>query len=156
MKIQIKKLSDRQHQLTFLREDHTLETINCDTRNFLNHDLLHYIVETEAQTKEGFFGAIAAGKSYSTLGMGGATEGSPLMQIEGVVGVLHRISEVENLNQFLNNLHVQREGLVWEIPSWLTVEFLKTVKERMRQLQGQWKSTPYGEYMELHWDVNKF
>ena len=36
-------------------------------------------------------------------------------------------------------------------PSWFTAQLVARVHERMRQLLGRWKATPYGTSMELVW-----
>jgi hypothetical protein len=33
-------------------------------------------------------------------------------------------------------------------PAWLTADLLVRVQERVRQLQGQWRATPFGAPME--------
>ena len=38
-------------------------------------------------------------------------------------------------------------------PRWLSGAFIDAVRERMRRLEGQWKATPFGETMELVFDV---
>lgn len=38
-------------------------------------------------------------------------------------------------------------------PDWLTGDFMRCVLERLRQLQGQWRATPFGQTMELRFEV---
>ncbi len=38
-------------------------------------------------------------------------------------------------------------------PRWLTRELLTRVRERMRQLTGQWTATPFGEAIELEFPL---
>jgi hypothetical protein len=38
------------------------------------------------------------------------------------------------------------------MPSWLTVDFVERVAERLRRLQGEWKAIPFGATMELKFD----
>jgi hypothetical protein len=36
-------------------------------------------------------------------------------------------------------------------PPWLTEQLVTAVQERMRQLMGHWRATPYGGSMVLEW-----
>ena len=60
-----------------------------------------------------------------------------------------KISKVKK--NIMKNLADQADGLGWQIPNWLTEGFIDQVRERMRQLMGQWNSLPYGESMQLQW-----
>jgi hypothetical protein len=46
------------------------------------------------------------------------------------------------------------EALETTMPEWLTEDFIARVQERMRELLGHWKATPYGERMKLCWPVS--
>jgi hypothetical protein len=38
------------------------------------------------------------------------------------------------------------------VPEWLTEELIERTTARFRRLHGQWKSTPFGQTMELRFD----
>ena len=48
MRILFHKLSDDRHRLAIERTPGAREEVECETRSYLVHDLLHYAVESEA------------------------------------------------------------------------------------------------------------
>jgi hypothetical protein len=68
------KLTDDQHSLQVVRDDGSREEIECETRSFLEHDLLHFAVEREAGLHSGFWGHVARGMTLARMNDRGATE----------------------------------------------------------------------------------
>ena len=58
MRILLHKISDDRHTLEIVRADGRRERVDCETRSYLQHDLLHYAVETEASLAAGFWGSL--------------------------------------------------------------------------------------------------
>ena len=145
------------HQIIIFREDQPAVSVTCETKSYLIHDLTHFAVETEARLHTGFQGLLAAGKTLEELndrsGESIRDAKQELMIIESVVGVLHNIAKGKDGSEILRLLRSQGGGLGWEIPYWLNEPFVVRVKQRMRQLMGQWNATRYGESMEIIWDV---
>lgn len=48
----LRKLDDRRHELAIARDRGGWETVACETRSYLTHDLLHYAVEAEAGVRQ--------------------------------------------------------------------------------------------------------
>lgn len=155
MIITIKKLSGQQHELEIYRTDGTSDRQISDTRNFLKHDLIHYAVESEASLQGGFWGLLAAGKSFRDLndrtGESIRELSQDIMTIEAVVGVLHNIDKINSIHEFLDTLRSQGEGLGWSMPDWFDHELIARVRERLRQINGHWNATQFGGSMKLTW-----
>lgn len=165
MRIVFRRQSDQHHALTIEVAGRT-ESMRCETRSYLLHDLLHYAVESEAALASGFWGALAAGRSLAELAERAkavadlakldpaarpAGGDGDLLMIEKVVGVMHGATKGVAAGELFAG--VQRygaaSGTVW--PAWLTLPFIEAVIERMRHLRGRWAATPFGEAMVLEW-----
>jgi hypothetical protein len=149
------RVSPNHHRFEYVREDGTGEAIELDTRSFLTHDLIHYAVESEAGLRGSFYGILAKIGGYEELSVnGGAALGGEIAITEQIVGaVTGALKEdaaddrafAERVNEYLD-LFEERA------PRWFTPQFVEAVRERMRQLTGRWKATPFGETMELVFD----
>jgi hypothetical protein len=87
------KLSDTRHALEITRACGACERVECETRSYLLHDLLHYAVESEAGLTRGFWGRLAGGDSLAvmndrTAGAMPLERSEELLSIERVVGAL--------------------------------------------------------------------
>jgi hypothetical protein len=159
MRILIHKLSDERHVLALEREGGTGEQAECETRSLLLHDLLHYAVEAEAGLDQGFWGALARGRTLDDMndrsGAAMAGELPQLMVIEQIVGALSSIAKGPSPDALATALHAYAGALGTRLPDWLTADFIARVRERMRSLTGHWKAIRFGETMELTWpDAN--
>src|SRR5436309_394854 len=92
MNIRLRKISDERHVLEIVRDDGRQEEVDCETRSYLVHDLLHYAVEGEARLEAGFWGNLQRGKTLADMNdrTGRAMEGSgpEMAVIERLVGSL--------------------------------------------------------------------
>jgi hypothetical protein len=147
------RLTPTHHRFEYRRPDGTGEAIEMETRSLLRHDLLHYAVESEAGLRGSFYGLLGKIGGYEELTVnGGAALGGEVAITERIVGALQGAMEDENLDpaafveRFTEYLDLYEE----RAPRWLTPPFMLAVRERMRQLLGRWKATPFGEPMELH------
>jgi hypothetical protein len=136
-----------------LREGHASERVACETRSYLVHDLLHYAAESEARVNGGFYGRLAAGTTLAELNDRekppmNAPEMALIEQIVGMLsGSVKGLTPGEMMATFERfTLSTQRE-----LPTWLTADFIERVQERMRRLQGHFRATAFGSYMELDW-----
>ena len=146
------RVSPTHHRFEYRRPDGTGEAIEMETRSLLFHDLLHYAVETEAGLKGSFYGILAKIGGYEELSVaGGAALGGEVAITERVVGALTGALKAEGLDPeaFLAQFAEFLEAYGERPPRWLTQAFVLAVKERMRQLEGRWKATPFGQTMEL-------
>src|SRR5262245_9416983 len=67
MRILLTKISDERHALEVVRADGDRERVELVSREFLFHDLLHYAVEWALETQDGFWGALARGRTVKDL-----------------------------------------------------------------------------------------
>jgi hypothetical protein len=155
MRIRFHKVSDHRHVLELVRADGRAETMSCETRSYLQHDLLHHATEGEARLEQGFWGYLARGTSLEKMNertgpdMTGALPG--MLMIEQIVGVLTGVVKGRSPEEAMAALQQTAEHGGWTMPDWLTADFISRVQERLRQLQGRWRATPFGGTMELTW-----
>jgi hypothetical protein len=155
VRILMQKLSDERHVLQIVREDGRTEQVECETRSYLQHDLLHYAVEAEARLEQGFWGNLAKGKTLAQMndrtGTAMQAEGTQMLAIERVVGALSAIPKGVSATVVFTAFRDSARSAGVAIPEWLTLDLASAVQERMRRLLGHWKATPYGASMELSW-----
>jgi hypothetical protein len=161
VRILLRRVSDDQHELTIDRGDPAArESVVCETRSYLSHDLLHFAVETEAKLSRGLWGNLAAGRTLAELndragGMGaGTVDPAEMGAIEQVVGPLSGTLKGRSPSDLVEGMNQAAASLGTTMPVWLTVPFVEAVQERMRRLLGRWRATPFGETMALHWPGN--
>ena len=170
MRILLRKISDQQHELAIVREGFAREgfaregfardsgageSVVCETRSYLRHDLLHYAVEAEARIEGGFWGSLARGRTLAEMNdrarMPPGSDAAEIATVEQVVGVLSGAAKGRSTADVV--AAVERYGAATDgpVPAWLTEPFVAAVQERLRGLLGAWKATPYGETMALDW-----
>lgn len=94
--INITRISTTHHRFEYQREDGSGESAELETKTFLQHDFIHFCVESEAQLKEGFFGLLESGSTFASLTPERSmveeafAKGSvsPAMEVEQVVGIM--------------------------------------------------------------------
>jgi len=150
------RVSPTHHRFEYRREDGTGEAVEMETRSLLFHDLLHYAVESEARLKGSFYGILGRIGGYEELSLaGGAALGGEVAITERVVGALTGALKDEELDDaaFVAEVADFLEVYDERAPRWLTPAFIGAVRERMRQLLGRWKATPFGETLELTFEA---
>jgi hypothetical protein len=155
MRIVFRKIADERHALEIVRDDGRRESVVCETRSYLVHDLLHYAVEGEAGLGGGFWGNLARGRTLEDMndrtGRAMEAELPEMSVIERLVGALSGAVKGRSAAEMVTGLHRYAEALDSTLPPWLTESFVAAVQERMRRLLGHWKATPVGAAMELYW-----
>jgi hypothetical protein len=156
MRILLTKLSDERHALQIVRGDGTCERVELPTREFLFHDLLHYAVESSIGTQEGFWGALARGKTMGDLndrsGISMQEHSGAMAYIEQAVGMMTgSIKGGVPAEEAITSIRGFHEALGHEMPGWFTESFVDDVRDRMRRLLGRWKATAYGQAMAVEW-----
>ena len=152
------KLSDERHRFQYRRPDGTGEAIEMETRSLLRHDLLHYAVESEAGLRGSFYGILAKVGGYEELSVGGgAALGGEVAITERIVGALQGAMKADAFDAaaFAETMADYLDVYGERPPRWLTPIFLTRVQERMRQLMGRWRATPYGAAMELEFPLSQ-
>src|SRR4051794_8947581 len=124
MRIVLYKVSAARHGLEIVRDDGTRERVECETRSYLLHDLLHYAVESEAHLANGFWGLLAQGKTLAELNDRTAAlmtaQTSEIGVIEQVVGALHNAAKGIAAAVVWEGLCRYAEALERPLPPWLT------------------------------------
>lgn len=150
--IRLRKISPTHHSFAYTKEDGSGKTLELETKTYLFHDLLHFAVETEAQLANSFYGTLAKNGGYSDFqNMNESTEirGEGAMT-EKIVGALTGVIKNDTPREaFLDGIQNWLTATNEQMPTWLTEDFVLTVKEKMRKLIGEWNGTPFGETMEL-------
>ena len=146
--VRFTRLNPTHHRFEAIRADGSRELREFETKSLLLHDLVHFAVESEAKLRGGFYGALAAGADYSA-----PREGSEAMAIESVVGPLQGAlkGEIDPVS-FVARHRQMQANMGSQSPEWLTADLIARTLERLRQLQGQLRATPFGETMEVRFD----
>ncbi len=141
VRIAFTKISDERHAVAITRADGTSESVEVETRGFLRHDLAHFAIELELPIRKGYWGCVASGASLAGEGV----VGSDARLAESLAGPIQTLFRVDaGPDAYLE--------LLKELSSATGSQDLALrVHERVRQLRGNWKSTPYGGQLELVW-----
>ena len=75
----------------------------------------------------------------------------PMMLIEKVVGALSATTKGVDPVVLVAGIVRYMTSIGDAMPTWLTVDCVTAVQERMRRLLGQWRATRFGDAMELAW-----
>jgi len=146
--VRLTRLNLTHHRFEAIRADGTRDQREFETRSLLLHDLVHFAVESEARLRGGFYGTLADGANYEAPRPGGEAA-----LIENVVGPIQGALKGEiDADSFASRLRSVQQSLGFTPPDWLTADFIRRVLERLRQLQGQWRATPFGQTMELRFE----
>jgi hypothetical protein len=141
VRIVFTKISDEKHAVTITRADGTSESVEVETRGFLRHDLAHFAIESELPIRKGFWGCVASGASLAGGGVGGS-EARLAESLAGPIQTLFRMDAgPAAYAEVLAGVSATSGGQ----------DLAARVHERVRQLRGHWKGTPYGGQMELVW-----
>ena len=150
MRIRWTRCSPDRHRFEIVRADGSREGAELETRSVLLHDFVHYAVESEAGIDDGFYGLLARG-----LGFGELRREVELQEHPGI----HRAESLVGPMQAVWNGRISKERYVEQLgPGDPAVDqvpvdraFVDRVCERLRQITGQWRGTPFHDTMELVW-----
>jgi hypothetical protein len=152
--IRLTKLSDHEHRFEYSAPGGAGESLTLVTRSFLNHDLVHFAVESEAGLKDSFYGRLARAGGYARLAEATVDDPGEVGLTEMCVAALSTVAKGQGTPE-----GAVRAATEWmrtmdrEPPAWLTDAFAHAVKERFRRLVGEWKATPFGGTMELRFPL---
>jgi len=147
------KISATHHRFEYRREDSSGENLELESKAFLLHDFIHLALESEARLAHSFYGMLAAGHTYGAMtpeamgeelmvGERGITE----RLVGGLTGVVRDTLTPED---FLTAMQNAFDAYHEPMPEWLTKEVVVRIQNHFQNLWGHWKSTPYGETLEL-------
>lgn len=155
MRIELRKLSDQQHELVLIRAGGRREALTCETRSTLVHDLLHFAVEQEAGLQTGFWGALASGRTLADMndrtGVALGAAAPEVMAVERIVGPLSAAAKGAAPDALASLLRAYLAETGDAAPDWLTPAFIAAVQERLRHLMGAWRAVAKGEALRLDW-----
>jgi hypothetical protein len=151
--IYLTRLTNDRHRLEVVRDDGTREARELETRSALLHDLVHYVVETEAGLGASFYGRLARGEAYDALTAMPPAD-AEAMQTEQVVVRIQGIAKNDawagvDPAGLAASIAAGSRSLGQEPPAWLTGELIVRVRERLRRVQGQWRATPFHRTLVL-------
>jgi hypothetical protein len=143
--VRFTRLSPTRHRFEAIRDDGAIETRELETRSLLKHDFVHFALESEGKLRDGFYGALARGGSYET---------EAAAAVESVVGPLQGALKDEiDPAAFVARFRRVQESIGSHAPEWLNEDLIARTVARIRQLQGQWQATPFGQTMELRFEA---
>ncbi len=157
MEIAIKKHADGGSSLTCTRADGSSSWQNNPGQRgffFALHDLTHYAVETTLGLDQGFYGLIASGWDIADTTGKGSRGGLPeqAVRAEHLVGLMDQeragavVWTAEQLNEQAG-IYFEKAGR--PVPPPLEDAALDRIRERMRDLFGQWTRLPAGETLRV-------
>jgi hypothetical protein len=152
--VRFTRLTNDRHRFEFVRPDGTGEQVELETHSTLFHDLVHFAVETEAGLQGSFYGLLAKLGGYAELTVAGSSLGGEAAMTEMVVGPMQGALKGEfDPEAFVERVQAYREDMdVPKIP-WLSTDLVARAHARLRQLEGQWKATPFHQTMELRFPL---
>lgn len=144
------RLSEARHRFEAVRPGGEVVALELETRSYLLHDFVHFAVETEAGLQTGFYGQLARGAAHDDPAPG--SEGG---KVELVVAALQTASKGEvDAFAFVEQLKAYWGQIGGEAPAWLQPAMIDGAVERLRQLQGRWRATPFGATMEIAFPIH--
>ena len=153
MVIRIHKGSGKPNTLRCLRDDGTVTwtALNLPAE----HDLIHYVVETERGYQDAFYGLLARGWDIADFGAADAETGrkrrlpAEAICAECLVGIF----QIELLHgsapeDFVGLVETACAGCQVPTPD-ISAASLGAMRDRMRELTRRWARLPAGETLEL-------
>ena len=124
VRIVLHKMSDERHGLTIVRSDGRRESLVCETRSVLMHDLIHYAVESAARLDTGFWGLLAGGRTLAEMndraGLQSAGEAAEMAIVERFVGALSGAAKGGPVGELVAGIRRYAAAMDTEVPPWLT------------------------------------
>ncbi|MBO0764584.1 MAG: hypothetical protein J2P50_08355 [Hyphomicrobiaceae bacterium] len=153
--VRFTRVSPTHHRFEVERADGSKQAAIIETRSGLVHDLLHFAFETEAGLTRSFYGLIAAGRTLAETRPRPSADGPSFPTAEArlterMVGILTVLVEDKfGASEALAGLRRLQQAHAEPMPEWLTEDLIRRTAEHFRRLHGKWKSTPFGDTMEL-------
>lgn len=160
MQVIFTKTSHVSHTLTLIRDDGSREVASgLETRSYLRHDLMHYIVEKAAGLRSSFYGSVEAGKGFGVMRPGeridaldrtqmtAAEEGGLTEMVVATIQGAHR--EDFDADEVIEKLPEYLSVQGFDMPKYLTREFIDAVAKEFRFLLRRYESMPTGQSLTL-------
>lgn len=154
LQIFITQISPTHHRFEYKRKDGTGESSEIETKSFLIHDFVHFVLETQAEIQNGFYGLLDQGYSYNELSVSPDADlpTKEALNVERIVGPLSSFLEktdTQNIDSFLSIINNMFDSYEEPVPEWLTKEILSKTITHYKQLKGEWRSLSFGKTLEL-------
>ena len=135
--------------LTCIRDDGSVTWTHIH-RGFVQHDCAHYVVKTTFGFQNAFFGLVAKGYDIPDFSLPTSkrpfTIPTEAMTVEPIVALL----QAELWESFSEPL---LESDSQELPPDVTLQQIKTMRQRLRKLLQQWDNLMPGEAMTLQFEM---
>ncbi|XDD49166.1 hypothetical protein AB3N59_12115 [Leptospira sp. WS92.C1] len=150
MKLHWIKVNNSSHILRIIRDSSSTEEIILETKSYLIHDLMHYCVESVGNFQNAFWGSLEKGKTLADLADRQNPPSDPELQIvESIVGPMQSLWK-KSIDEKIVFERLQEISILSD-PSLL----IQTIHSKMDAVWGKWRSTKFGETMELIWPSKK-
>jgi len=151
MIVRFKKESDGGGTLVFVREDGSSTWMRA-TRFFVQHDLMHYAVETAMGFRNAFLGLVAGGKDLADFEDNAKSWLPPeALVVETIVSqLMYERAGSASPDEFHAAVDAACAGLGLPAQA-ITPAQAAAARARFDELLDQWRSTPSGEMMQLPW-----
>lgn len=137
------------HQLQCIRADGSYTTAATGP-DLPHHDLAHYVAERVMDMNQGFFGAIAAGRSIHELSDPTVIRSLPPEAWDAEI-LARTLQGTDNgtvrLEDFIASVTAERGAPL----SGLGPEQVASMQREFRSLLGEWNAVPEGAALELTW-----
>ncbi len=160
MKIKFTKALENQHDsLAVIRQDGSISEVSLESGH-IQHDLMHYAVETSLQIRGGFLDLVMGGRAISDFD---APESewdfvlpNETAHVEIYVGLLQL--ELWN-NQHHEDFSIAIQTLCHEqgldMPRPIGVAKLQEIRERYTEINGAFENLAPGESLELDFELGE-
>jgi hypothetical protein len=155
MQIRYIKIRPERYRLECTRQNGSKTSAELETRSFLIHDLMHFVVENRASLSDSFYGPIARGKELvdvtpKTMREEGASLGEEAQTTEIVVATLQSKGDTSpKARQIGISEYLALSGL--PLPEYLTSEWCEEVMNEHRELMRRWNNMRIGGEIALQW-----
>ncbi len=131
----------------------------CTWSRFIaQHDLVHYVVETELNLQNSFYALVFRGMNISDFNVPGATKALDLPPEAGltefVVGMLQmELAGGEEFPDFNDQVAIACRGRGAEPPDPIPPDKLARIRDRVRRLLGEWSTVEQGGFLEFPFPI---
>jgi hypothetical protein len=155
-------------QIHFIKTSHQMYTLECvlkngqkvsrslESKSYLRHDLMHYVVESEARLQNSFFGGVASGDPLIMDKSNTDTPNPEIIQTEMVVSILQSMDKRPDISpsDFLQRIKLASEIRQEPSPDYATFEFIQRIQKRYMWLTKQLQSLKTGpdQMLSFEWE----
>lgn len=161
----IKQFGDR-YRFECVRGDGSVTSADLETRSYLKHDLMHYVIEKNAKLENSFFATVKKGKNLEELSPKAmkaaanaqATPGGSLWPLapseinatEIIAAALQGIGDKSaDFPEIVSRISEYLELQNLPTPAYLTPDFCKSAVAEHRSLMERWRNLRAGSVLEL-------